>query len=178
MRNSQAQKKTLAVTGGALFLVAAAFLAYQSLFPDEETQVRRVVSGVLRTASSNDEGKDAGNPVVTARKALKIGESFVKDAEVSVQHRNDTRDLRGRADLQQAYAWLRTRYSPIEFGVDGRMGVLLDLDRLEATVTARVWVRGSSDEPKDETFDVTFELKKVDGDWMISRTEAKAGPNL
>jgi hypothetical protein len=157
-------------TAFRLVLLAAVavlgFWLWTVCFPSPEKAVQRKISSLAATAtfSAGD-----GNITRAAKVSSFIG-FFTTDAEISFDVTGyPTHVLSGRDEIREAAAGGFTTLSALKvqfLDVSVRLGA--DRQTADVSCTVRVNVGGNKDYGVQE---MHFQLKKVDGDWLITRAE-------
>jgi hypothetical protein len=153
-----------------LGLLAAAaglgFWLWTVLFPSPEKVVLKLISNLAATATVN-----AGDGNVTrAGKVSSFIGYFSADAQVSYDLSGlGAHTLSGRDEIREAAAGAFTQLTAINVQFfDAAAQVGPDRQSAEVTCTARVSVGDGKDFGVQE---LHFQLKKIEGDWRITRAE-------
>ena len=154
-----------------LILLAAVAVAgvwlWTILFPGPEKIIRHRLAEIARLASFN--GNE--NPLAALGGAQKLagycspGLHVKLDAPANVEH-----TFESRQEITQALLAARAAFGGtlnVEF-VDVLVTVAPDKQSAEADLTARMQSAGSSEINVQE---IKFTLKKVDGQWLVTRAE-------
>lgn len=143
------------------------FLAYQKLFPGDETRIRRELSDLARCASM-----PAGEPVWRrVANANRLAEFFSADVALNLEPIGlDWASVNGRAELRPLLLAARSRLqqSRIEFP---EMLVAVAPDRTNATAIVGV-VAEINGEPNAVVQELKMSWRKIDGQWRIATIEA------
>jgi hypothetical protein len=147
-------------------LGGVAFWLWTAWFPSPQTQMLKQVARLATTASIN---ASDGN-LTRAGKASNLAGEFADDGEIVYDLEGaGARTLSGRDEIRSAalagfasLASLKVQFTDAtaRLGADKRSG--------EVTCTARVSAADSKDFGIQE---LRFQLKKVEGDWRITRAE-------
>ncbi len=153
-----------------LVLLAAAaglgFWLWTVLFPSPEKAVLKKISSLAATATVS-----AGDGNITrATKVSNLLGFFSADAEISYDISGiGAHTLSGRDEIRETAAGGFTQLSSIKVQFfDAAAHVGPDKQTAEATCTAQVNVGDGKDFGIQE---LRFQLKKIDGDWRITRAE-------
>jgi hypothetical protein len=139
-------------------------LAWRFFFPGPERVIRKRMDEIAKLASFQaNEG-----PLARVANVQKLTSFFSGDVEVMLDVRgNQAQTFSGRATLLQAAMGVRTALSSltVEF-LD--VNVAVDPDKMSAVVhlTAKGKVPGDM-----QVQELKMILKKIDGDWLITRIE-------
>ena len=147
-------------------LLGCGFWLWTVLFPSPEKIVLKKIAG-LAAAANFDGG--AGN-ITRAGKASSVVKQFADDAQIIIDLAGaGARTLSGREEIREAalggFASLKTLN--VQF-IDPIAKVGADKQSAEVNCTAEVRVDDSKDFGVQE---LRFQLKKMDGEWFITRVE-------
>lgn len=149
-----------------IILAALGFWLYTILFPNPEKVVLKRISSLAQTAtvSASD-----GN-ITRAAKVSSIIGYFSTDAEIHVEGPEvGTRSITGRDEIRELAAGGMANVSSLTVAFDDATAqVAPDKQSAEVSCTARVSAKNSKDFGIQE---LRFHLKKIDGDWLITRVE-------
>jgi len=142
------------------------FWLWTVLFPSPEKIVLKRISNLAATATVG-----AGeSSILRATKVGNLIAYFSTDAEIHVDVSEvGAHTLSGRDEIREAAAGAFTQLSSLKvqfFDAVARVG--LDKQSAEVTCTARVNIADGKDFGIQE---LKFQLKKIDGDWLITRAE-------
>ena len=152
----------------ALIAASAAlgFWLWTIVFPSPEKIILKKISNLAATATINP---GDGN-LTRASKATSLVNQFANDAEIIFDVPGvGARTLSGREEIRETALGGFTQLTSFKvkfFDAAARVGA--DKQTAEATCTARVSVGDSKDFGIQE---LRFQLKKIDGDWRITRAE-------
>jgi hypothetical protein len=156
----------------AFRLVALAALAglacwlWTVFFPGPEKVVLKKISALAATAniSAND------STLARAAKAGSVVSEFANDAEIAFDGAGTgARTLSGRDEIREAALGGFANVSSLQVQFkDTTARVAADKQSAEVNCTARVSTGDSKDFGIQE---LRFQLKKIDGDWLITRVE-------
>jgi hypothetical protein len=147
-------------------IVFASWWSWRLLFPSPEQIIRKRLTGVARAASFSP----GESLLAKAYNSQKLAEYFDLDVEVVVDVPGGSREnIHGRDQLQQAALLAKSRFTGFKIEFVG-MNVTVAPDQQSASVnlTAKASARGEKDWVPQE---LNVTLRKVDGDWIISRVE-------
>jgi hypothetical protein len=157
----------IALRAGLLIvLVVAAGWLWTVLFPSPEKIVLRRIAALAATATiSPGEGT-----ITRAGKASSFIGYFSTDAEISYDIAGyGTRTISGRDEIRELAAGAFTSVGSLKVQfVDATARVAADKQSAEVTCTARVNTGDNKDFGIQE---LRFQLKRIDGDWLITRAE-------
>lgn len=150
----------------AVVVAAAAFWAWQVLFPSPEKVIRKRLAEVARLATFGPNEA----PLAKLSNSQKLLSHFASEVELKI-------DVPGRAqqtavgteELRQAVMAARSQLSgmSVDF-VDIGVRVLPDAASAIVTTTVRANIYGERDSIVQE---MKFRFEKTDGDWLIRRIE-------
>jgi len=144
--------------------VAAGFWLFHLLFPNDTDVIRKQLMEMAIEASF--ESNEA--PLTKISKAGKLAGYFTVDAEINVKPwgRREV-SVNGRAEIRQAAIGARSAVEALKITVN-RVEVTVADDRNTAEVLVALTALSSrQDEPWREGMDI--QMRRVDGDWLISR---------
>ncbi len=150
-----------------LVLVGAlAFWAYEKFFPSEEKKIRLFLRDLAEAASFSANDKSLARLAGAGR----VAGFFSANAEINVQVPDEgSGTIQGRDEIRRVAGLARARFNSVhvEF-LD--MIVTLDPERLSAVaeLTAKITLTGQRDFGVQE---LKFQLKKIDGNWRITRVD-------
>lgn len=153
-----------------LVLLAAAvvlgFWLWTILFPSPEKIVLKKISSLAATATFN---ADTGN-IVRAGKVSNLIGYFSTDAQIVVDIPGTAAGtLNSRDEIREAAAGTFTRFKSLDVKfLDATPKVAADKQSAEVNCTAEVHIGDSKDFGVQE---LHFQLKKIEGDWLITRIE-------
>lgn len=149
----------------AAFVAAGCWL-WTVLFPSPEKQILKKISQLAETASVS---ADSGN-IARASKVSNLIGFFSVDAQIVVDVSGFGRgNLNGRDEIRETAAGGFTRLKSLQVKfLDVTPKVAADKQSAEAGCTAEIHVNDSKDFGVQE---LKFQLKKLDGDWRITRIE-------
>jgi hypothetical protein len=157
-------------TAVRLVLVAAAAAVgcwlWTILFPSPEKVILKKIASLAATATF---GANAGN-LTRANKVSNLIGYFATDAEINLTAAEfHARTLSGRDEIREAAAggFVSLPSLNVQF-LDVTVHLGADRQTAEVSCTARVTVGDNKDYGVQE---MHFELKKIDGDWLITRAE-------
>jgi hypothetical protein len=158
-------KMALRVALLILGVVAAVWL-WTVVFPSPEKIVLRRIAGLAATATISP-GEGA---IMRAGKTSSFIGYFSTDAEISYDLGSyGTRTISGRDEIRELAAGAFTTVGSLNVQfVDATARVAADKQSAEATCTARVTTGDNKDFDVQE---LKFQLKRIDGDWLITRAE-------
>jgi hypothetical protein len=147
-------------------LAGLGFWLWTILFPSPEKQVLKKISGLAATAtfSASD-----GN-ITRATKVSNLISYFSTDAQVAIDVSGYGHGaLNGSDEIREAAAggFTRLRSLNLKF-VDATPKLSADKQSAEVNCTAEIHVDDSKDLGVQE---LRFQLKKIDGEWRITRVE-------
>jgi ketosteroid isomerase-like protein len=146
-------------------LIALGIWSWGVFFPSPEKVIRKRLVELAKTASfSSKEGL-----VAKAWNANRLADFFTEDVEVTVELPGDQHTLSGRAELLQAAAGTRSRFSSlsVEFP-DIKVTVAPDRTSAVVNLTARGKIPGERDYYLQE---LRMRMVKVKRDWLINQVE-------
>jgi hypothetical protein len=141
-------------------------LGYWHFFPSQETRIRRMFGELARVVSVSPNS----SPLANLATANELAGLFTRDVEINLDVPGVGRHtFNGREEIIQAAVAARSnsRGVKVEF-LD--LNVKLDAGKESATVdlTAKVTQTGEHDFGVQE---LKFQLKRVDGEWRITRVD-------
>jgi hypothetical protein len=147
-------------------LAALGFWLWTVLFPSPEKVVLKKISklAVTATIGAND------GAITRAAKAGNVVSDFANDAEIIFDISGvGARTLSGRDEIRESAmgGFANVPSLKVQF-LDAAARVGADKQTAEVTCTARVSVGDNKDFGIQE---LRFQLKKIDGDWLITRAE-------
>ncbi|HEX4349004.1 MAG TPA: nuclear transport factor 2 family protein [Verrucomicrobiae bacterium] len=147
-------------------LAGLGFWLWTVLFPSPEKVVLKKISSLAATAtiSAND-----GN-ITRAAKASNVVGDFASDAEIVFDIAGmGARTLTGRDEIRESAmgGFANVPSLKVQF-LDATAKVGADKQTAEVNCTARVSLGDNKDFGIQE---LRFQLKKIDGDWLITRAE-------
>jgi len=147
-------------------LAGLGFWLWTMLFPSPEKQVLKKISGLAATASFS---ADASN-IIRAGKVSSLISYFSTDAQILVEVSGVGRgSLNSRDEIREAAAGVFTRLKSLNVKfLDATAEVGADKLTAEVNCTGEVQI-GDSKEPGVQ--ELLFQLKKIDGEWRITRAE-------
>ena len=147
-------------------LAAALWWGWQTFFPSDERQIRRLLDHVAETASIPTDAKFVSGVLAADR----LQGYFTPQIEVDVEVPGEGRHtFTGREELTQAYMLARSqrRGLTVEF-LDVIVAVGADHQAATSELTARVRQTGQNDFGVQE---LRLQLRKVEDTWRINRIE-------
>ena len=153
-------------------LIATGLWLWTILFPSPDTIVRKRLAQVAAEVSFNP----GENPLVIAARSENLASRFSTNVEVNVTVPDFGRqDVVGRAEIAQAAASVRTRWSSlkVEFP-DVSVTVAPDKQSAVADVAVKVQAAGQKDIYVQE---MKFTFQRIGGDWLITRVETVRAPS-
>jgi len=143
---------------------ALCFWLYHKLFPNDVDLIRRQLVEMAEDASfESNEGQ-----IAKATKSGALAGHFTINAEISVKPWGFGQIfVSGRTEIRQTSMGVRSAIASLRVTVD-RIDIRVAEDRESAEADVSLTALSSrQDEPWSETVDI--QLKRVDGDWLISR---------
>lgn len=156
-------RRNVAIAAAAALVVIGLFAFF---YKREERKVKKVFSKIEECFSKG--GQEA--PLEMVQKAAALLSLLAPSVEFSYPSRDISTTV-SRDDLARQASGVRTRYTEVElefqdlaveFPADGEARVL---------ATARLTGRSASGEEAGETHEVSFDLKKTEGKWLLSGVE-------
>jgi hypothetical protein len=146
-------------------LIALGIWTWGVFFPSPEKVIRKRLVALAKSASFAAKG----GLVSQAWNASMLGDFFTEDVEVTVELPGDQHTINGRAELLQAAAFARSRFSSlsVEFP-DINVTVTPDGASAIVILTARAKVPGERDSYLQE---LKMRLTKVKRDWFINQVQ-------
>ena len=141
-------------------------LGYWHFFPGQETRIRRMLGELARVASTPPNS----SPLANLAAANELAGFFTKDVEINVDVPGEGRHtFSGREEVMQAAVAARSqsRRVKVEF-LDVIVRLQAGKQSAVADLTAKVTQAGERDFDVQE---LNFRIKKVDGEWRITRVE-------
>ena len=141
-------------------------LGYWHFFPNQETRIRRMLGELARVAAVSPNS----TPLANLAAANELAGFFTKEIEISVDVPGAGRHtFTGREEIIQAVVGTRSHYPGMKVELFD-IAVKLAAGGQSATVdlTAKVTQTAERDFGVQE---LTFQLKKTDGDWRITRVD-------
>jgi hypothetical protein len=147
-------------------LAGLGFWLWTVLFPSPEKVVLKKISSLAATAtiSANDSN------LARAAKATSLVSDFASDAEIDFDISGvGARTFSGRDEIRESAmgGFANIPSMKVQF-LDATARVGADKQSAEVNCTARVILGGDKDFGIQE---LRFTLKKIDGDWLITRAE-------
>jgi hypothetical protein len=147
-------------------LAGLGFWLWTVLFPSPEKVVLKKISSLAATAtvSAND------STIARAAKASSVVSDFASDAEIVFDISGmGARTLSGRDEIRESAmgGFANVPSLKVQF-LDATAKVGADKQIAEVNCTARVSLGDNKDFGIQE---LRFQLKKIDGDWLITRAE-------
>lgn len=149
-----------------LILGMLGFWLYTVFFPNPEKVVLKRIASLAKAATVNSSD---GN-ITRAAKVSSIISYFSTDAEIHVDGREvGNKTITGRDEIREIAAGGMANVSALEVQFDDATAhVAPDKQSAEVSCTARVSVKDNKDFGIQE---LKMELKKIDGDWLITKVE-------
>jgi hypothetical protein len=151
---------------GLAALAALGFWLWTAFFPSPEKVVLKKIMNLAATANVTP----ADGNITRAAKATSLVSEFANDAEIVFDVPGvEARSLSGRDEIREAAlgGFANVSSLKVQFA-DAAARVGPDRQTAEVTCTARV----SAGDAKDFGIqELRFQLKKIDGDWLITRVE-------
>jgi ketosteroid isomerase-like protein len=147
-------------------VAAAGFWLWTLLFPSPQKIILKKITSLAATATV---GANDSNPI-RAAKAANLVDFFTADAEIVLDLAElPNRTLSGRDEIREsALAGLASvKTLNVQF-LDITVHLGADRQTAEASCTAKI---DAGDRQDFGVSEVHFQLKKVDGEWRISRAE-------
>jgi hypothetical protein len=147
-------------------LAGLGFWLWTVFFPSPEKIVLKKISNLAATATISA----ADGNITRAAKASNVVGDFSNDAEVIFDVSGvGARTLSGRDEIREAAmgGFANVTSMKVQFS-DATAKVDADKQTAEVNCTARVSTGGDKDFGIQE---LRFQLKKIDGDWLITRAE-------
>jgi len=165
-------KKLIVLLVGVGAALAAVWL-WQVLFPNNETQIRRLLDDVAESASL----KANTHPLVRLGGANKLADFFTSDVVIDLEGASiPVRSMNGREELVQAVTAARASVQEVKVGFHD-VQITVDPDGISAAahLTALANVTGTTDPYVQET---RMRLVKNADGWRISKVAPVKTPRL
>jgi hypothetical protein len=151
----------------AVVLLAVGWWLWTVLFPSPDAVIRRQLTKLAETASFPAKEGNFGR----LARVEKLGNLFAEHVEFAVDLPGVERNMKfdSRAELKQAAA----AYASFTRGVQAKfVGVQVEVlpgaETADVDLTLNAKIEGERDEIVQE---LKFNLKKIDGDWLITRVQ-------
>lgn len=147
-----------------VIVLPVGYLLWGKLFPGDDVLIRRQMDAIAQAASfPADEA-----PLAKIGNAAKLANCFTADGEVDVEPWGYRRIVvKGRDELRQAALGARNAVASLTVGLEN-LEVTLGPGENEATVQLSM-VGRTSQQTEQQSQPMRFELRKVDGQWLIHR---------
>ena len=156
-------KRILSI-GGVCLLVALGIWAWRTVFPGDETRIRKLLAQVADTACL----KSTEGQLSRLLAAGRLADFFAPDAVVNIDVAGlNEKVIQGRAELQQMIAAARVNLQSAEIRFpDVQLTIEPDHLSAEAHVAAVADVNGEKNAVIQE---LKFRFQKIDGKWKINQ---------
>ena len=158
------------IAGRVILIVVLAglgFWLYTILFPNPEKVVLKRISSLASTATVGS----AEGAITRAAKVSSLIGYFSTDVEVHVEGPEvGKRTISGRDEIRELAAAVMANVSSLKVQFDDATAhVTQDKQSADVSCTARISAKDSKDFGIQE---LRFQLKKIDGDWLITKIES------
>ena len=144
--------------------IALGFWLFRTLFPNDVDAIRKRLTEMAADASFDS----SEAPLTKMSKAGKLAGYFTVDAEINIKpwgYREVS--VNGRTEIRQAAVGARSTVDSLKISVD-RADVTVSDDRDSAQVLLSLTaVSSRQSEPWKEG--IQIQMRRIDGDWLISR---------
>ena len=151
-------------------LLLGGWMAYRWLFPPDEVLVRRVVKQACNAASWG-----AGTGALGKLAGVDTLAGLVSpDVEVLLNYQGPhSGRLRGRDEIRSIAAAMRLDKAWLKVDVEGMEASVVEPGLSATAVVALVVTYDGGSQPLSNDFGI--DLRKIDGDWLITRVEPIRG---